>query len=38
MMTLGYMDTLSVISIVTIATIILLPLLCWVIAHKPNVA
>jgi hypothetical protein len=38
MMTLGFVDTLSIILIVTIATVVLLPVLCWVIAHKPSAA
>jgi hypothetical protein len=35
-MTVEYMDALWVILIITVATIILSPLLSWILAHKPN--
>jgi hypothetical protein len=31
-----FMDALSVILVISIATVILSPLLCWVIAQKPS--
>lgn len=34
-MTLEFVDTLWIILIISISTMILSPLLCWIISHKP---
>lgn len=37
-MNVELIHALSIISVISVGTIILSPLLCWVISHKPNPA
>jgi len=37
-MTLEYIDTIWIISIITVASIILLPIFGWVLAHRDQVS